>query len=85
MNHFESEMSQYMDEMVTISALDDMEEQGYLTAPYICKVYGLDSEQLLESVMRKSHQHYGDDFKRDIGAIRWCINQRHHCELRSIK
>lgn len=60
--------------LAEIEKLDDLEEQGYQSAPIICEIVGCPVEILLQSAEAKPME--GEvNIKRDRGLRRWCREQ----------
>lgn len=60
-----------------IGEVEDLEEQGYLTAPHLAKLLEVSPKKLLLSVLRRDHAaRSNSDNMRDIGVIRWCLENR---------
>lgn len=65
------------EEMDIINRVQDPEQQGYLSAPLICKVTGATPELVMAATLEAGQ--VGEvDAKRNAGVIRWCKQQMRH-------
>lgn len=82
-----------VEELDEISALDNYELQGYLSAPYILKISNRTPgkqcntpENLIYAILQYGNPS-GDKthMQRDLGIIRWCLDQRSRGKLKVMK
>lgn len=73
----DSGFAKYREVLDRIGQMEDPEEQGYHAAPVLMQIAGCDSETLLRSIFQPvPGRHYAEHVARDIGVVRWCLDQR---------
>lgn len=68
----------YEEQLKEISEIEDYEQQGYLTAPIVSRFHDIAPEEMMVNIITaldKTNQ-ASCHTQRDIGAIRWCLEQR---------
>lgn len=63
------------DELDKIAEVDDLEQQGYLAAPVICRIMEITPMELALTFITMPSDSVIDR-RRDAGAMRWCREQQ---------
>lgn len=63
------------DELDKIAEVDDLEQQGYLAAPVICRIMEITPMELTLTFITMPSDSIVDR-RRDAGAMRWCREQQ---------